>query len=130
MYADETYYNNTYLGIAIDSTELTRMLARASDYIDMLTNYKLKAIDINTLDPFFQDQIKKATCAQVEVWQKQGGIDVVGAGYDSVNIGNFSYSGGSGSSGSDSSQSQVDANVIGYLKPTGLLYSGVSRYGY
>ena len=125
VYANETYYNNTYLGIAIDSTELTRMLARASDYIDMLTNYKLKAIDINTLDPFFQDQIKKATCAQVEVWQKQGGIDVVGAGYDSVNIGNFSYSGGS-----DSSQSQVDANVIGYLKPTGLLYSGVSRYGY
>jgi len=125
VYADETYYNGTFKGIEVNSTELTRMLARASDYIDMLTNYKLKSIDINTLDPFFQDQIKKATCAQVEVWQKQGGIDVVGAGYDSVNIGNFSYSGGS-----DSSQSQVDANVIGYLKPTGLLYSGVSRYGY
>lgn len=125
MYADETYYNDTFKGIEVETSELTRMLARASDYIDMLTNYKLKAIDINTLDTFFQDQIKKATCAQVEAWQKQGGLDVVGAGYDSVNIGNFSYSGGS-----DSPQSQVDANVIGYLKPTGLLYSGVSRYGY
>ena len=125
MYADETYYNGTFKGIEVDSTELTRMLARASDYIDMLTNYKLKAIDINTLDPFFQDQIKKAACAQVESWQKQGGLDVVGAGYESVNIGNFSYGGGSWDE-----QSSVDANVIGYLKPTGLLYSGVSRYGY
>ena len=125
MYADKEFYRNDFMGYTIeDDEELNRLLKRASFVVDQVTNYKLKSIEFETLDPFFQEQVKLATCSQAEHFAKSGGVDAVS--YDditSVQVGNFQYQSSSGG--------QVITNdVYSFLKPTGLLYQGVVTYGY
>ena len=121
MYADKQYYRETFKGIPVeDDAELERLLMRASDHIDNVTNYRLKGVEFNTLADFFQEQVKKAVCAQVEYVTQSGGLDSFGSGdVTRVSVGQFSYQ--NGSSGSDMSN-----QALNYLKPTGLLYTGIT----
>ena len=119
-YIDATYYNDEYEGVAVDEQEINRYIKRASDVIDQVTNYKIK--DFEILPSWIQEQVKKATAAQVEFFALEGGPEVVTGSNDmqSVNIGSFSYQQGSG----DSSTS-VSPAVFDYLRTTGLLYRGI-----
>lgn len=125
MYADKEFYRDDFMGYIVeDDEELNRLLKRASFVVDQVTNYKLKAMDFETLDPFFQEQIKLATCAQAEHFAKSGGVDAVG--YDdltSVQVGSFQYQTSDGGH-------FITQDVYSFLKPTGLLYQGVVTYGY
>lgn len=117
-YIDQTYYLDDYMGKPItDTKELDRAILRASETVDLLTNYKIGDIALQT--SFISTQIKKATAALVEYYVISGGYDqTVSSGSTDFSIGNFSYKEGSVSK-------QVPNNVIEILSFTGLMYAGL-----
>jgi hypothetical protein len=125
-YIDKTYYDETYKGMPITDPDLfDRLATRASDMIDQLTQYVLKGVEFTQFAQLIQDNVKKATAAQIEYMASLGGeLAIHGGGPSSVNIGNFSYQAGS------AGQQEVSPAVIKYLIPTGLLYKGVEVHGY
>ena len=125
-YIDADYYINEFEGVEIDETEIDRYIKRASDVIDQVTGYKIK--DFDSLPTFVQDQVKKATAAQVEFFALEGGPEVATSNDDvqSATIGSFSYTKGqAGGSVGGGQTNKVSSSVIDYLKPTGLLYTGI-----
>lgn len=127
MYITLEYYRNDYMGVPVaDDTELTRLIKRASEAIDVLTHYRIPSYGFDKLPPFIQEQIKKATAAQVEFLNQNGelaGSVVEGSG-GGFTIGKFSESAPSGSAGVRMTD-RYALTVIDYLTPTGFLYSGV-----
>jgi hypothetical protein len=126
-YIDETYYNETYKGKTADAATLAVFLERATDIVDQLTGYKiaLNAAGLSGYSDFIQAQVKKATAAQAEFLIISGGNAAnTGAEPASVSIGSFSYS--TAAPDASRSSNRTTAAVIEYLKPTGLLYSGVN----
>jgi hypothetical protein len=124
-YIDESYYRVVYKGIEVDASIFLSLEARASDLIDRLTSHKIVMSNNKLADypVFIQEQVKKATAAQVEYLVINGGETAVhGGAPSSVNIGNFSYQEGT-------DNQIVSPSTIGHLQPTGLLYRGVSVYG-
>lgn len=129
-YIDETYYNETYKGKTAAAETLAVFLDRASDVIDQVTGYKIpNAGGIENYSDFIQAQVKKATAAQAEFLILSGdssaaNTGTAAAGLQSVNIGSFSYN-KSAAPLSGASGGRTSPAVIEYLKPTGLLYTGV-----
>lgn len=70
MYADFTFYQNEYHGAAAQ-TEYTRLVVRATAYIDRMTNGRAKAAAGDDLAA-----VKLAECAVVDelLTQEKGGI--------------------------------------------------------
>lgn len=126
MYITLDYYRTEYMGVPVaDDTELTRLIKRASEAIDVITHYRIVNYGFDKFPLFIQSQIKKATAAQVEFLNQNGelaGTVVEGSG--GFTIGKFSESAPSGASGTQLSD-RYALTVIDYLTPTGLLYSGV-----
>jgi hypothetical protein len=129
-YIDKQYYDNVYKGVPIsDEDTFNRLAERASDIIDQITGYLLHGQEFTQFAQFIQTQVKKAVAAQVEYMVTAGEIVVNhGSSFSSVNIGNFSYSEGSGDRINRNEQRTSPA-VIEYLRPTGLLYRGVNVHG-
>lgn len=130
-YVDKDYYDNVYLGAKIiDDDEFERLAKRASEVVDQLTHYRIKNLD-DLVEPI-RERVKQAVCAQIEFYVLNGGYDetIQQGDMQSVRIGGFSYTQG-GSSNQSQSSLPIGKNVLGYLKPTGLLYSGIGvRHGY
>lgn len=119
-YIDYTFYTDVYKGIPISEDAFSRLAERATEIIDQLTGYAIQ--DLAALPLFTQDQVKRATAAQVEYFAYAGEQVVHGGdGMTNVRLGNFSYS-----SGTNDIQSAISPAVINYLRPTGLLYRGVT----
>ncbi|AST93009.1 hypothetical protein BC6307_17945 [Sutcliffiella cohnii] len=128
-YIDYTYYTNDYKGTTIDEDEFARLAERASEVIDQITGYKLKkSTSFEKFHSFVQEQVKKATAAQVEFYILSGGTDIAITGDDitGVAVGKFSYGGGNRSSGKE--REPIADNLLDYLRPTGLLYSGIGVF--
>lgn len=127
-YITPEYYIDEYKG-ADAGDELERYIQRASDMIDQVTNYALAGVEFERLAQFIQDQVKKATAAQVEFYVVQGGPEEADAGtHDAgqVRVGSFSYGGrGSGGGASSAGTSRISPTALGFLEPTGLLYRGL-----
>jgi hypothetical protein len=116
-YIDYTYYTDVYKGVPIPNADtFSRLSERASELIDQVTNYTIQ--DLAALTPFTQEQVKKATAAQVEYFYYAGETSVHGDLFGNVKLGDFTYSGGT--------PSAISPAVINYLRPTGLLYRGVT----
>lgn len=143
-YIDKDYYDNEYFGEPFpDGTtdmDFNRLAQRASEVIDMVTNYKLVNDASLMENDFISKQVKLATAAQTEFFMKQGGYaDIISGEADafSVNIGSFSYTNSaSNAMGANITPSRQDitkfvlSSVYGYLGATGLLYSGVDFVAY
>lgn len=130
-YVDREYYDNDYLGIPIDDAdEFKRSSKRATEIVDGLTNYRIK--ELESMPEFIQTQVKKAACAQIEHYEVNGGYESMKEmeGLGNVSLGPFSYGSGSSNTQSDSSTNEISAKAIDYLRPTGLLYSGVATHGH
>lgn len=129
-YIDKQYYDDEFQGESIeDDAEFNRVAKRASEIIDQLTMYKLAINGLESLTDFQQEQVKKATAAQVEFYQLKGGYAEVESGEDFSNfsIGSFTYSKGGAS---DNKQAdRISPSTMTYLEPTGLLYRGIGTYG-
>ena len=114
-YITESYYNDTYKGEATTG-DLAALIERASDVIDTITNYKIP--DISEISSeFIKNQIMKATAAEVEYMDRNGGLDDDNS--DSVSLGKFSYNSSTGG------KSNISKQAISYLEPTGYLYRGL-----
>jgi len=131
-YIDADYYNNVYKGTTVsDSALLDRLINRASDSIDNITNYKLQGVDLEKLAPFIIQQIKKATAAQVEFLAINGETaSTVSEGGGGFSVGSYSENGMSaGATDGPSYYDRYAITVKDYLRPTGLLYGGVCVHG-
>src|SRR5690606_29584882 len=130
-YIDATYYQDVFKG-ADAGEELERYIERASDLVDQITNYKIRGFE--ALPPFIQEQVKKATAAQGDVYVLQGGPDggcgttdgrlaqgsVAASRYYAERIHEPMAGGKRGR--------RVAPATFGYLGPTGLVYRGVGIY--
>lgn len=116
-YIDYAYYTDVYKGVPIqDADTFSRLSERATDIINQLSCYTIK--NLADLPEFAQEQVKKATAAQVEYFYYAGEISIHGDVFGNVKLGDFNYSGGT--------PSAISPAVINYLRPTGLLYRGVT----
>lgn len=128
-YITPEYYIDEYKG-ADAGEDLDRYIQRASDMIDQVTNYALAGVEFERLAQFIQDQVKKATAAQVEFYVVLGGSEEVDAGaHDAgqVRVGSFSYGGrgSGGGAGGRGEPARISPTALGFLEPTGLLYRGL-----
>ncbi|MBM6648989.1 hypothetical protein [Bacillus sp. RIT 809] len=131
-YIDVDYYNNDYEGTPVaDITLLKRMIKRASEQIDSIIGYKLQGVDFDKVAPFIRDQVKKATAAQVEFLAINGITSAtVSEGGGGFSVGAYSENGMSaGAADAPSHYDRYAITVVDYLRPTGLLYSGVCVHG-
>lgn len=126
-YIDKDYYENDYKGMPItDNSIFDRYVRRASETIDSVTNYKLNSVGFESLAPFIQEQVKKATAAQIEYLLVSGQGAAMGAGgFGQVSVGNFSYGDKPGATSENRYEKMTSGAVLSYLEPTGLLYQGV-----
>lgn len=128
-YIDADYYTNIYKGMPVEDPDmLNRMIARASDVVDQIINYKLSGVDFNKLVPFIKEQVMKATAAQTEYIALYGETSA-NTMIDTpvMQVGKFRYGllrgGKSEGAGKDA---RIAQGTIAFLRPTGLLYAGVS----
>lgn len=133
-YITPEYYLNEYKGVnAGAEAELEKYIMRASDLINQVTNYKLLEKDFELQPKFIQEQVRKAVATQVEFYVIQGGDMEVNAGtqdYGAVGIGSFNYTRGSTGQRSgveigSRDEQRISPNSLAYLRPTGLLYTGL-----
>ena len=113
-YIDSTYYLETYHGVDAGS-DFDRLAERASDDIDMATQYRIVIAD---LAPALLGMVKKAVCAQVEFYIENGDTyNESGSGSES--IGKFSHS-----ASSRPAPASLCMRARQYLEQTGLTYRG------
>lgn len=127
-YIDSDFYWNVYKGISnTTQAELDRMILRANDVMDLLTNYIFVTggVDFNTYNSILKLQVQKATAALVEHYVLNGGYDAIKTSgvLASAGLGSFNFSlkGGGGIEA-------VPQEVLNLLYPTGLLYTGVALH--
>jgi hypothetical protein len=114
MYADYTFYKNTYCGAA-SSTEHARLAVRAAAYVDRMTFGRAKTAKDSDLEA-----VKMAECAIVDelASQEQGGI-VTSETNDGISR---SYATGSVVK---SSTQRIYAAAEVFLSNTNLCFAGV-----
>lgn len=132
MYADFTYYRDTYHGVAVPEADFPRLAQRASEQVDFLTRYRAAAYAV-TVDPA---PIANATCAIAEVlWQgERGGASSGAAGSEKVIKGetvgkqrvDYAAFHAASAVGQSYLNWQMAKAAALHLYPTGLLYRGVS----
>lgn len=119
-YIDYAYYTDVYKGVPIDADTFSRLAERASELIDQVTNYTIQ--DIAALPAFTQEQVKKATAAQVEyLYQNGEGVLQGVTDLQDVKIGDFSYK-------SASPGNPTSPLALSFLRRTGWLYAGVESH--
>lgn len=129
-YIDKDFYDSEYGGTPInDVPTFDRLVKRASEIIDYLTNHALQFIELDSYSSFVQNQVKKATASQVEYLLTNGESKAIGGdSFGQVSAGNFSYGNRMGDSSLNRTEQMVGGAVIQHLSPTGLLYQGVAVY--
>lgn len=131
-YVDENYYDKEYQGIEIAVGKFNQFANRASDVVDMLTEYLIPRVGLDKLADQSQELIKKATCAQIEYYQVEGlQSDITGNSISSgsVSIGSFGYGSNRMSSDTNRQRNRVAPGCIAYLEGTGLLRKRGARIG-
>lgn len=125
-----------YTNTSIPTEEFDVLNERASEIIDDYTFYRVNVKGLSEFTTFQQEQFKKAVMAQIEFMYLNGGVDSY-TGNDSINqgftIGKFSLNGTNQNSNSNANIEYLNGLPIApmvrrYLRPTGLLYSGVCRF--
>lgn len=125
-YIDQTFYNDIYKGVPVDPEVFDQLEARASDLIDMVTNYRLIGFGLSDQPEFIQTHVKKAVAAQIEFMFTEGGeTSIHGGSPSSISIGGFSYTEGTSAAGGSEGVQVLSDMSYRYLFPTGLLYMGV-----
>ncbi|WP_026582128.1 hypothetical protein [Bacillus sp. J33] len=129
-YIDQTFYTDVYKGAPIDAGAFPRLLERASDSIDHITNYALVGLDLDTMHQVIQLNVKKAVAAQLEYLSIAGEGAVHGeSSPTNVSIGNFSYSDGQRQNGLSREERRISPAAVSYLRATGFLNGGVTVRG-
>ena len=124
-YIDYDFYTNEYVGEEITQEEFDKLLPKASDVLDDLTNDYYQFKDLEEDIPWRRDKFKKAVACQIEFFHEVGSTTSEGINDpQSVSIGRTTMSNGRSDSSNDS-KSRVSKDVFTYLRTTGLLYRGL-----
>lgn len=122
-YIDYAFYTNTFEGSPVDEATFGSLVERASDMVDIATNYKIERIGFENLHERIKLRVQKATAAQLEYMAVNGGIlSLQSDGITNASLGRYSYT--EDSSNNSKSKTICDLSKS-YLKATGLLYGGV-----
>lgn len=109
----------------IPADELEQALSRASDQIDALTYYRIKARGFDNLTPFQQENVKKAVCRQADFWHRYS--DLLSAPMTGFGAGSISWSFGESGFVQGAGGVKTSDEVMGLLLPTGLANRGLRR---
>lgn len=119
MYADYTYYNDTYYGSSLTEEEFARDATRASSFLDYFTRGKAATYE--------GDELKMCCCALAEQYQiiesaqKQS---MNGGELQSQSVGSWSKTYKSGTETAAAAREMLAGIARRYLAHTGLLYRG------
>lgn len=114
---------------SMDETEFRELIRKASDIIDDVTGFFYKHNDFINDHEFRRNQFKKAVAAQIEYFNELGGTttesinktpQAFSAGRTSVSMGGRNQTTG------HEQKTLISKDAIGYLRWTGLLYTGVA----
>lgn len=116
--------------VELEPSEFERLLKRASDAVDGITNHFYRFNNIEDDVPFRREQFKKAIAVQIEYFHDMGATNSHGLNDPmSVTIGRTSMSTGNTRSGSQDKNNLISPDVFFLLANTGLLYAGIGRRG-
>lgn len=126
-YIDQEFYVGYTGDNALNKDEFGILEHLAEDVIDSLTMNSIRAVGFESLPPFVQEQVQKATAIQVQTLAANGGSEaLIASGTPDVRIGSFSYSG-------NNTQGVVSFPVapfaVAVLEHTGLLNRGCGVNG-
>lgn len=122
-YATYAYYTGTYLGTAIASGDFSRLAARASAQIDLLTFNRAVAIVTAGTDTVTIAAIENATCAvadELQALEDDGGQDAI----VSESIGRSSVTYAESSNRRQTKKQRLINAAYDYLALTGLMFRG------
>jgi len=123
-YVDEAYYNDTFHGEPVNTTDFLSLCLRAEEIVEEMTRYRLTPTSFLAMPEDIQERLRKAVCAQIEYLDANGGADLDnGSDLQSAGLGKFNYTLAAGANGS-SGQSVYAQRAQRILFPTGLLYRG------
>jgi hypothetical protein len=115
MYADYTFYTETYKGSLITEAAFNELSERASEFLEMAT---FGAVESASHDTAYTDKIKKACCAVAEAIKKnRDGGDITSESTGKVSK---SYA-----KSETSETSRMMNAALFHLSSTGLLYRGL-----
>lgn len=125
-----TYEEYNDLGFSkVDETEFEELIRKASDVIDDVTGFFYKHNDFINDHEFRRNQFKKAVAAQIEYFNELGGTttESINKTPQSFSAGRTSVSmGGRNQTTGHERKTLLSNDAIGYLRWTGLLYTGVA----
>ena len=119
-----------------DDEEFEFLADRASDILNDVTKNRINFFGFDNFSADTQTAIQKATAAQIDILDAEGGSDAVNgnttSGLSSVSIGRYSE-GRNSSTTSGASYELINGVPISpmvrmYLRPTNLMYKGVSCF--
>lgn len=128
MIVTEEYYNQVYIGEAVDTTAFPRFNKRAEDLINTITHGQLSNFDNFTPDT--KTSVQNAICAQIE-FLALNGIETAIIGADTsqgFTVGKVTIQGKSGAKALTAAQSMTAPMAIAYLECTGLLNPQVATF--
>lgn len=121
MYADYTYYTDTFYGNIVEETDFPRYATKASDFIDYITYGK-------AADKADLDAVKKCCCALAEQYvaieSARARVASEGGEIQSETVGSHSRTFRSGTEIAQAARAELGNIARQYLLPTGLLYRG------
>ena len=128
MIVTEEYYNQVYIGEAVDTAAFPRFNKRAEELINSITHGQLKNFDSFT--PETKESVQNAICAQIEYYALNGiETSIIGADTSQgFTVGKVTLQGKSGVKALTAGQSMVAPMVIAYLECTGLLNPQVATF--
>ena len=113
--------------VDLTQEDFDKYLGRSSDLLDYLTSYFYAANDMTSVNPWINDQFRKALVAQIEYFNEIGSTS-----FESMNNKPQSFSAGrttvtqnQRNSNQQISKELVAEEVYIYLSGTGLLFRGV-----
>ena len=114
--------------INLTQEDFNKYLERASDLLDHLTSYFYVSNDMLLVNPWINDQFRKALIAQIEYFNEIGGtsFESMNSRPQSFSAGRTSVSQNQRNSNQQISKELVAEEVYIYLSGTGLLFGGVN----
>lgn len=116
MYADRTYYRDTFIGLDASDDAIDAALTRASMDVNSATGFTI-GDTLDDLEDWQTTPVKNATCIQAEHYVLSGYDET----YDSLKIGQTSISG----MDDGLKKGALRHAAMAMLEQTGLMYNGV-----
>lgn len=128
MIVTEEYYNQVYIGEAVDTAAFPRFNKRAEELINVLTHGQL--VNFNSFSPDVKSSVQNAICAQIEFYSLNGiEASIIGADTSQgFTVGKVTLQGRNSAKALSAAQSMVAPMVIAYLECTGLLNPQVATF--